>query len=53
MSLEDQKFGFSLAAGDADEAVRIVIKEENLHFLGLHSHIGSQIFDNKGFEAAP
>jgi diaminopimelate decarboxylase len=49
---EDQKFGFSLAAGDADEAVRIVIKEENLHFLGLHSHIGSQIFDNKGFEIA-
>ena len=48
-SHEDQKFGFSLAAGDADEAVIIVIKEENLHFLGLHSHIGSQIFYNKGF----
>ncbi|MFM2116262.1 MAG: hypothetical protein RIQ80_361, partial [Actinomycetota bacterium] len=49
---EDQKFGFSLAAGDADEAVRRVIKEENLNFVGLHSHIGSQIFDNKGFEIA-
>jgi len=49
---EDQKFGFSLAAGDADEAVRRVIKEDNLNFIGLHSHIGSQIFDNKGFEIA-
>ena len=49
---EDQKFGFSLAAGDADEAVSRVVKDENLHFIGLHSHIGSQIFDNKGFEIA-
>ena len=49
---EDQKFGFSLAAGDADEAVRRIVKDENLHLIGLHSHIGSQIFDNKGFEIA-
>ena len=49
---EDQKFGFSLASGDADEAVRRVVKDENLHLFGLHSHIGSQIFDNKGFEVA-
>lgn len=49
---EDQKFGFSLAAGHADEAVRRIIKDENLNFVGLHSHIGSQIFDNKGFEIA-
>jgi diaminopimelate decarboxylase len=49
---EDQKFGFSLAAGDADEAVRRIVKDENLHLVGLHSHIGSQIFDNKGFEIA-
>jgi diaminopimelate decarboxylase len=49
---EDQKFGFSLAATHADEAVRRVIKDENLNFYGLHSHIGSQIFDNKGFEIA-
>jgi diaminopimelate decarboxylase len=49
---EDQKFGFSLAAGDAEEAVRRIVKDENLNLLGLHSHIGSQIFDNKGFEVA-
>ena len=49
---EDQKFGFSVAAGDADEAVRRIIKLPSLEFRGLHSHIGSQIFDASGFEVA-
>ena len=49
---EDQKFGFSLAAGDAAEAVRRVLKSPGLHLVGLHSHIGSQIFDADGFELA-
>lgn len=49
---EDQKFGFSLAAGDAAEAVRRVLKSEGLALTGLHSHIGSQIFDADGFEVA-
>jgi diaminopimelate decarboxylase len=49
---EDQKFGFSLAAGDADEAVRRVLACEGLALVGLHSHIGSQIYDPAGFEVA-
>src|ERR1700749_2487205 len=49
---EDQKFGFSLASGAADEAVRRVIACPGLSFAGLHSHIGSQIFDTAGFEVA-
>lgn len=49
---EDQKFGFSLGAGDADEAVRRVLKCQGLSLIGLHSHIGSQIFDADGFEVA-
>jgi diaminopimelate decarboxylase len=49
---EDQKFGFSLASGDAAEAVRRVLKSRGLHLVGLHSHIGSQIFDADGFELA-
>ncbi|RZU32877.1 diaminopimelate decarboxylase [Blastococcus saxobsidens] len=49
---EDQKFGFSLATGDALEAARRVVSEPALHLAGLHSHIGSQIFDTAGFEAA-
>jgi diaminopimelate decarboxylase len=49
---DDQKFGFSLAAGAADEAVRRVLALPSLQFAGLHSHIGSQIFDTAGFEVA-
>jgi diaminopimelate decarboxylase len=49
---EDQKFGFSLAAGDAAEAVRRVLNAPSLKLIGLHSHIGSQIFDADGFEVA-
>jgi diaminopimelate decarboxylase len=49
---EDQKFGFSLAAGDAAEAARRVLKCTGLRLVGLHSHIGSQIFDADGFEIA-
>ena len=49
---EDQKFGFSLAAGDAAEAVRRVLNAPSLRLVGLHSHIGSQIFDADGFEVA-
>src|SRR6201982_2617505 len=49
---DDQKFGSSLASGAADEAVRRVIACPGLSFAGLHSHIGSQIFDTAGFEVA-
>ncbi|GGM34941.1 diaminopimelate decarboxylase [Longimycelium tulufanense] len=49
---EDQKFGFSLAGGDAAEAVRRVLRSPGLRLIGLHSHIGSQIFDADGFEVA-
>lgn len=49
---EDQKFGLSLAAGDALDAIRRVFAAANLRLVGLHSHIGSQIFDVGGFEVA-
>src|SRR5687767_12159365 len=49
---EDQKFGFSINSGDAFEAVRRVQETPGLGLLGLHSHIGSQIFDTSGFEVA-
>nr|WP_228942477.1 diaminopimelate decarboxylase [Nocardioides sp. Leaf374] len=49
---EDQKFGFSITSGDALEAVRRVLDAPGLELLGLHSHIGSQIFDSAGFEVA-
>jgi diaminopimelate decarboxylase len=49
---EDQKFGFSITSGDAFEAVRRINEADGLELLGLHSHIGSQIFDSSGFEVA-
>jgi diaminopimelate decarboxylase len=49
---EDQKFGFSLAGGHAHEAVKRVLEEPSLELRGLHSHIGSQIYDTSGFEVA-
>ena len=49
---EDQKFGFSISSGEAAEAVRRVLKCEGLRLCGLHSHIGSQIYDADGFEVA-
>ncbi|MBM9465748.1 diaminopimelate decarboxylase [Nakamurella leprariae] len=49
---EDQKFGFSLSAGDAQEAVRRIVALPGLRLIGLHSHIGSQIFDPSGFEVS-
>jgi diaminopimelate decarboxylase len=49
---DDQKFGFSLASGAADEAVRRVLASDAVAFAGLHSHIGSQIYDTAGFEVA-
>ena len=49
---EDQKFGFSLRDGVAEEAVAAVLAAPSLQLAGLHSHIGSQIFDTSGFEVA-
>jgi diaminopimelate decarboxylase len=47
---EDQKFGVPLA--DVEDAVAMIRSHDSLDFLGLHSHIGSQIFDTDGFVEA-
>lgn len=49
---EDQKFGFSISAGAGFEAARRVVGASSLELCGLHSHIGSQIFDTSGWEVA-
>ena len=49
---EDQKFGFALANGEALNAVSRVLAQPRLRLRGLHSHIGSQIFDADGFAVA-
>ncbi|MCL3860437.1 diaminopimelate decarboxylase [Actinotalea sp. K2] len=49
---EDQKFGLSVAGGQALETLRAVLARPELELLGIHSHIGSQILDPAGFEVA-
>jgi diaminopimelate decarboxylase len=49
---EDQKFGFSIAGGQALVALVRCQGSAHLNLVGLHSHIGSQIFDTNGFEVA-
>lgn len=44
---EDQKFGFALT--DAGDIVRRIRELPSLNFVGLHCHIGSQIFGTAGF----
>ncbi|MFC9603066.1 diaminopimelate decarboxylase [Streptomyces niveus] len=49
---EDQKFGIALADGQAAEAVRRALRLDGIELVGIHSHIGSQIFDMAGFEVS-
>lgn len=48
----DSKFGFDLGNGTAFRAVQETLKLEQLRLLGIHSHIGSQIFETEGFRLA-
>lgn len=46
------KFGSAIATGQAMEIVRAAVKKTNLELVGLHCHIGSQIFDAEPFMQA-
>ncbi len=48
----DSKFGFSIEGGSAREAVDAVVGSDALELAGLHCHIGSQLFDLGGYQAA-
>ncbi|PDZ09330.1 diaminopimelate decarboxylase [Bacillus pseudomycoides] len=49
---DDSKFGFGVSAGQAMQAIRIALEKSNYNVLGIHSHIGSQIFETAGFVRA-
>ncbi len=46
---EDSKFGFDLQNGQAEKAMKLSLESEYIELLGLHCHIGSQIFETTGF----
>jgi diaminopimelate decarboxylase len=50
--IADSKFGFGLASGDAAEAVGRVGASDAMDLVGIHAHIGSQVFDVDSFRKA-
>jgi diaminopimelate decarboxylase len=48
----DSKFGFDLNNGQADQAFQLVKDDIYIQLLGMHCHIGSQIFDSVAFSLA-
>jgi diaminopimelate decarboxylase len=49
---EDSKFGFSASSGAAAEAVSALELLPSVELVGVHAHIGSQVFDASSFEQA-
>jgi diaminopimelate decarboxylase len=49
---DDSKFGFGLSAGDAARAVDRAVSSDAVDLVGIHAHIGSQVFVAKFFEQA-
>jgi diaminopimelate decarboxylase len=49
---DDSKFGFGLASGHADLAVERATSSPAMNLVGVHAHIGSQVFEAKFFEMA-
>jgi diaminopimelate decarboxylase len=45
----DSKFGFALETGEAFDAIKAATAMDNIHVVGVHCHIGSQIFDVEPF----
>jgi diaminopimelate decarboxylase len=48
----DQKFGFGIASGEVEDAVRAVLDHPSLRLVGLHCHLGSQITSSYPYEVA-
>ena len=48
----DSKFGFGLENGSAAKAIERVLASDRLNLVGLHFHIGSQIFEIEPFRLA-
>jgi diaminopimelate decarboxylase len=49
---DDSKFGFGISSGQALQAMKMAVIKPHYHVLGVHSHIGSQIFETDGFVRA-
>ena len=48
----DSKFGFGIGDGQGMQAVKDILARPSLNLIGIHCHIGSQIFELKPFHDA-
>lgn len=48
----DSKFGLAIETGEAEHAIQMASKLKNLNLVGVHCHIGSQIFEIEPFKLA-
>ncbi|NLT20003.1 MAG: diaminopimelate decarboxylase [Syntrophomonadaceae bacterium] len=48
----DSKFGFTLPDGQAMEGIKMALNSPNINLVGLHCHIGSQVFEMDSFRQA-
>lgn len=49
---DDSKFGFPVYSGDADRALDRAMASGGMDLVGIHAHIGSQVFEAQFFELA-
>jgi diaminopimelate decarboxylase len=49
---DDSKFGFNLGNGDAHRAVERMRRSASVHLVGVHCHIGSNVFEASNFAKA-
>ncbi|HWP31809.1 MAG TPA: diaminopimelate decarboxylase [Fimbriimonadales bacterium] len=49
---EDTKFGFNIADGSAERAVKEILRHPSMRLIGFHCHVGSQLLDSKAHRAA-
>ena len=50
--VDDTKFGFTASTGLADAAIRRARQADSVELVGLHAHIGSQVFELRSFQRA-
>ena len=49
---DDSKFGFTVSSGLATAAVERAVASDSVELVGLHAHIGSQVFEVEAFARA-
>ena len=48
----DSKFGVAIETGQAEQFLRLALRQKHIELLGYHCHVGSQVFGEDVFERA-